>query len=100
MCLRASLEKCEANRTPIMDPPKAKKIPNFIPSHLTDLEWMYLADPATAVEIPISLFEPKAMLGGSPRANKDGREINPPPPTIASKNPAVKAAMIRNSTKV
>lgn len=61
---------------------------------------MYLDDPATAVEMPMSLFDPSAICGGSPMANKEGSEINPPPPTMASMKPAVNPAMIRNNTEI
>ena len=55
---------------------------------------------ATAVPIPeLSLFVPIAVCTGSPAIKYAGKDINPPPPAIASTNPAKKTSghTIKNS---
>jgi hypothetical protein len=54
---------------------------------------------ATAPAVPQNLFVPKARGTGCPLRSKPGNMIKPPPPAIASTNPAnnPKNAIINNS---
>ena len=56
----------------------------------------YRNELAKAAETPMTLLEPMAKFGEKPSASKAGKDINPPPPTMASTKPAKNPARVIN----
>jgi hypothetical protein len=48
-------------------------------------------------QVDCILLVPKAICGGKPAASNAGTEINPPPPAMASMNPALSPARKRSA---
>ena len=77
--------------------PTKENINNFETiSTLTFFDFQNLKELAIVDNVEETLFVPKATCGGNPTAKYAGREINPPPPEIASTTAARKQKNARN----